>query len=203
MTSPVSLCLIAKDEEAVLPDCLHPVSGLFQEIIVADTGSTDRTREIAVQFGARVIGFPWCDDFAAARNEALRHATGDWAFWLDADDHLDDANRDKLAALFAGLRDENAAFVMTSRSPSAVPGEEATDVGHVRLFRNRPDFCWRYRVHEQILPALVGAHTALRWTDIVIENKWGRYCQVFGPVALTPKVYREQAMLRTAWAVHL
>jgi tetratricopeptide (TPR) repeat protein len=170
MPPPVSLCLIAKNEEAALPDCLRPVAGLFKEIIVADTGSTDRTPEIAAQFGARVIDFPWCDDFAAARNEALRHATGDWVFWLDADDRLDDANCDQLAGLFAGLRDENAAFVMTSRSPSGVPGEEATDVGHVRLFPNRPDNRWRYRVHEQILPALVHAHTALHWTDIVIEH---------------------------------
>jgi tetratricopeptide (TPR) repeat protein len=170
MTFPVSLCLIAKDEEVALPDCLRPVAGLFKDIILTDTGSTDRTRAIVAQFGARVIDYPWCDDFAAARNEALRHATGTWVFWLDADDHFDDANRDKVAALFAGLRDENAAFVMTSRSPSAVPGEEATDVGHVRLFPNRPDFRWRYRVHEQILPALVHAHTALRWTDIVIEH---------------------------------
>jgi tetratricopeptide (TPR) repeat protein len=167
---PVSLCLIAKNEEATLPNCLRPVAGLFKEVLVADTGSTDRTREIAAHFGARVIDFPWCDDFAAARNEALRHATGAWVFWLDADDRLDDGNRDMLAALFAGLRDENAAYVMTSRSPSAVPGEEATDVGHVRLFRNCPDFRWRYRVHEQILPALVGAGTAIRRTDIVIEH---------------------------------
>src|SRR3989442_14987598 len=77
-----------------------------------DTGSTDRTVAVAEQMGARVFRFPWVDDFAAARNESLRYATGEWVFWMDADDRLDEANRVKLGTLIAGLTDENAAFVM-------------------------------------------------------------------------------------------
>jgi glycosyltransferase involved in cell wall biosynthesis len=95
----VSLCLIAKDEEHNLPACLAPAVGLVEEIVVVDTGSTDATREVARRLGARVFDFPWCDSFAAARNETLRHAQGDWVLWLDADDRLDDDNRAKLRAL--------------------------------------------------------------------------------------------------------
>jgi GT2 family glycosyltransferase len=85
-TAKVSLTVIARDEENNLPRCLESVRGVFDEIVVVDTGSTDRTIEIARSFGAKVFEFAWVDDFAAARNEALSHATGDYAFWLDADD---------------------------------------------------------------------------------------------------------------------
>ncbi|HKI18175.1 MAG TPA: glycosyltransferase, partial [Isosphaeraceae bacterium] len=82
----VSLTMIVRDEENNLSHCLESVAGLFDEIVVVDTGSTDRTIEIARSFGARVFDFAWVDDFGAARNAALERATGDYAFWLDADD---------------------------------------------------------------------------------------------------------------------
>ena len=68
---------------------------------MVDTGSTDRTKEIAREFGAQVFEFPWIDDFAAARNEALSHATGDYVFWLDADDVVEPAERE--VSVVAGL----------------------------------------------------------------------------------------------------
>jgi tetratricopeptide (TPR) repeat protein len=165
-----SFCLIARDEQASLPACLGSVGDLIADIVLVDTGSSDGTKEIAAQFGARVFDFPWCDDFAAARNESLCHATGDWIFWLDADEHLDDANRARLADLLGSLKDENAAYVMTVRCRSDTPGGEATDVTHVRLFRNRPEHRWRYRVHEQIVPALLRSGADIRFTDIVITH---------------------------------
>src|SRR5262249_29548303 len=87
-----TLCMIVKDEERNLADCLRGFAPLFDQVVVIDTGSTDRTREIAKGFGAEVYDFPWCDSFSAARNESLRHATGDWVMWADADDRIDDAN---------------------------------------------------------------------------------------------------------------
>ena len=81
----MTLCMIVKNEEANLPACLESVRGLFGEIIIVDTGSTDRTKEIALQHGAKVFDFPWVDSFSAARNECLRHATRQWIFWMDAD----------------------------------------------------------------------------------------------------------------------
>jgi glycosyltransferase involved in cell wall biosynthesis len=82
----VSLTMIVRDEEMNWPNCLASVRGVFDEIIIVDTGSKDRTVEIAQSFGAKVFEFEWVDSFSAARNEALSHATGEYAFWLDADD---------------------------------------------------------------------------------------------------------------------
>jgi len=74
----ISLCLMARNEEAKLLACLQSAMDLVDETIVVDTGSTDRTRDLAAKLGARVFDFPWCDDFAAGRNECIRHATGDF-----------------------------------------------------------------------------------------------------------------------------
>jgi len=108
----VSLCMIVKDEEANLPDCLDSAADLADEMVIVDTGSADRTKEIAARFGAKVFDFAWVDNFAAARNESLKHAGGDWVFWLDADDRIDAENHSRLKTFFAGLRAENAAYVM-------------------------------------------------------------------------------------------
>src|SRR5262245_2807085 len=99
----VSLCMIARDEAGHLAACLSTVTGLVFEIVVVDTGSTDETRAIAEGFGARVVAFPWDDDFAAARNESIRRARGAFIFWLDADERVPEASRAELAALFGAL----------------------------------------------------------------------------------------------------
>ena len=84
----VTLCMIVKDEEAMLGACLDSVRELVTEMVVVDTGSSDRTPAIAREAGARVVEFPWCDDFAAARNAALPHLTTSWILMLDADERL-------------------------------------------------------------------------------------------------------------------
>src|SRR5713226_2024289 len=100
----ISLCLMVRNEEHDLPGCLQSAGDLVDEIIVVDTGSTDRTKEVAASFGAKVFDFPWCDDFAAARNECIRHATGEWILWMDADERIDEANREKLRGLFESIK---------------------------------------------------------------------------------------------------
>jgi glycosyltransferase involved in cell wall biosynthesis len=168
----VSLCMIVRNEAENLPECLGCVSGLVDEMVVVDTGSTDGTRAIAERLGARVFDFPWIDDFAAARNESLLHATGEWIFWLDADDRLDEPEREKLRAFFASLRNENAAYVMKCLCPSEPGQASGTDtvVDHVRLFRNDPQVRWQYRVHEQVMPSLRRCGARIEWANATIRH---------------------------------
>lgn len=172
----VSLCMIVKNEEVNLAECLGPATELVSEIIVVDTGSTDATKAVAARFGARVFDFPWCDDFSAARNESLRHATGEWIFWLDADDRLDELNRRQLASLFAQLPDENAVYMMSTRS--VLRSGTSTVADQARLFRNDPQIRWRYRVHEQIALAAMELGGVVRHTSIVIEHAGYRNAEV-------------------------
>ena len=166
----VSLTMIVKNEEENLPACLATAADLVDEVVVVDTGSTDRTKDVAMRLGARVFDFSWVDSFAAARNAALSHASGDWIFWLDADDRLDEENRANLRALFAELKDENVAYGMKCHCFPDPESSTATIVDHVRLFRNLPEIRWRYRVHEQILPAVRHSGGNVLASDVVIHH---------------------------------
>jgi hypothetical protein len=166
----VSLCVIARNEEANIEACLHSALGLVDEMVVLDTGSSDRTVELAQDCGARVAHFPWCDDFAAARNAVLEAASGPWIFWLDADDRLDATNRERLGELLRDLPETNVAFSLKCRCVPDGTGAGATLVDHVRLFRKGPGVRWRYRVHEQILPALRESGATVRFAPVVIDH---------------------------------
>jgi len=148
--SRLSVCLIAKDEEAFLERCLKSVQSVAAEIIVVDTGSTDRTVDIAQGLGAKVLHFPWIDDFSAARNAGLAQARGDWVLILDADEELaPDAGRH--------LRAEMAnAAAMAFNLPLINEGREEEGAVYLpRLFRNLPGASFEGRVHEQILPGII------------------------------------------------
>jgi tetratricopeptide (TPR) repeat protein len=168
-----SLCMIVRNEEPNLKACLESAADLVDEIVVVDTGSTDRSRDIALEFGARVFDFPWVNSFAAARNESLRHATGDWILWLDADERITEPNRDKLRRLLEGLGRDNKAYGMTL---VYVPGPGSiltTEVKHIRLFRHHPDhpgMRWKNRIYEDIMPALHAVGASVEWTDIAVHH---------------------------------
>ncbi|MGA2176367.1 MAG: glycosyltransferase [Verrucomicrobiota bacterium] len=145
----LSVCLIAKNEEKFLGACLKSVRALAWQIIVVDTGSTDRTVEIAREHGAEVYHFPWCDDFSAARNAALEHARGDWVLALDADEELMEGQAEILA------REIQAPAVMGYRMPIIDRGREQDGCSYVpRLFRNAPGLFFLGRVHEQAFSSI-------------------------------------------------
>ncbi|KEO84072.1 hypothetical protein EL26_06305 [Tumebacillus flagellatus] len=134
--------MIVKNEEKVLPRCLESVKGLVEEIIIVDTGSTDRTVEIAKQFGAKVYHFEWIHDFSAARNFSLQQATGDYILVLDADEYLE-----KNATLPEDLK--------LSADYYSVPIKNLmTDsvVVHmaVRLFKRSAGLTYRNKLHENL-----------------------------------------------------
>ena len=104
----LSVCMIVKNEERFLGQCLASVKDIADELIVIDTGSTDRTIEIAREHGAQVGYFEWCNDFAAARNASIAAATGDWILFLDADEELSLAEKQNLPVL---LNSNNVALI--------------------------------------------------------------------------------------------
>ncbi len=145
----VSVCLIAKNEEQFLGPCLKSVRAMAWQIIVVDTGSTDRTVQIAKDLGAEVYHFPWNDDFSAARNAALEHAAGDWVLMLDADEELMEGQAEILA------REILAPGVMGYRLPIIDKGREQEGCGYVpRLFRNAPGLFYVGRIHEQAFTSI-------------------------------------------------
>ena len=145
----LSLCMIVKNEEACLSPCLESIKDAVDEIIIVDTGSTDNTKEIARQMGAKVFEFPWTDDFSAARNESIRRATGHYILWLDADDRMDPEEIIKLREMKAGLPlHRPKAYYLLIDSASPLDGE--CSFYHLRLFPNKPGVHFEGRVHEQV-----------------------------------------------------
>jgi glycosyltransferase involved in cell wall biosynthesis len=134
----LSVCLIARDEENNLPRALASVTDVADEIIVTDTGSTDRTVGIALDFGGHIHHFPWCDDFAAARNHCISKASKDWIFWIDADEELLPESMDELRRC---LENTTALGYFVSRRDlvDAKRLDHFTRMWQLRLFRNRPD----------------------------------------------------------------
>lgn len=148
----VSLCMIVKNEAAHLPRCLRSVHGLADEILIADTGSTDGTKEIAAAFGARLFDFPWCDDFAAARNFIFSKAAMDYCLWLDADDVLLQEDRQAFLDLKAHLDSAVDVVMMQYHTAFDADGQPVFTYRRERLLRRAAGFRWEGRVHEAIRP---------------------------------------------------
>ena len=145
----LSVCLIVKNEEMFLGRCLDSLRGLASQIVVVDTGSIDRTIDVAKEHGAEVYHFAWCDDFSAARNAALEHVTGDWVLSIDADEEL---LAEHMEILQREMRDSS---VLAYRVPIIDKGREQEGVSYVpRLFRNAPGLFFLGRVHEQVFSSI-------------------------------------------------
>ena len=166
----VSLCMIVRDEERVLADCLASIRPFVDEIVVVDTGSADGTVEIARSFGAKLSSFPWCDDFSAARNASLAQATGDWILWMDADDTIPEECGRKLRDLVLLAEDRVTGLLMQVQIPPA-PGETGfTVVDHVKLFRNGLGLRFEGRIHEQILEPIYRLGGQVQRSDLYVVH---------------------------------
>jgi hypothetical protein len=129
------------------------VRSIANEVVVADTGSTDRTVDVAKEMGAIVCHFPWCDDFSAARNFAISHARGDWIFWLDADEELLAESVEELRASIA-QKDALAFYIRRQDLKRADNPDYYTMMWQLRLFRRREDLRFRGRCHPNFHPKL-------------------------------------------------
>ncbi len=145
----ISLCMIVKDEEEMLPDCLASCAAGVDEMVIVDTGSSDRTVEIAESFGARVLHFPWNGSFSDARNHGLDEATGTHILWLDADERLEDGDAEALRDLAAQPYREAHWLVETNFTGQEEVGTAANHLA-LRLWRSRAPFRFSGAIHEQI-----------------------------------------------------
>ncbi|MDD5558295.1 tetratricopeptide repeat protein [Candidatus Methylomirabilis sp.] len=195
--STLSLCMIVKNEEANLGRCLESVTGVADEIIVVDTGSTDRTVEIARQHGAKIFSHQWSDDFAAARNVSLRSATSDWILVLDADEALAKEDRGCLRALLR--QDGPTAYLLNIVSPvNDRRSSHAVINAFPRLFRNRPEIRFEGRCHEQVTPSIARVGGTVSPSEIQVHHRG--YHGLW--VDLSAKRQRNVRLLRQQLADH-
>jgi glycosyltransferase involved in cell wall biosynthesis len=146
----LSVCLIVKNEEKLLPRCLQSVAAIADEIVVVDTGSADRTVEIAREFGARVFHYEWQQDFAAAKNYSNQQATGDWILQLDADEEIFIEDQNKVREVIHQGNCHGAFLAIHNRVSDSF-GESIPSVHYLtRLYRNRQDIYYEKPVHEEL-----------------------------------------------------
>ncbi|MGO4540134.1 glycosyltransferase [Paenibacillus sp. 2TAB19] len=147
----LSLCMIVRDEEKRLGRCLDSVQHAVDEIIIVDTGSSDRTIEIARSYGAKVLRREWTESFADARNESIREASGQWILWMDADEVLREGDGEKLR-MYVQQSEEDVLLLELFNYYGDGEADESQVymLAHHRLFRNRRGFSFVHAIHEQL-----------------------------------------------------
>lgn len=149
----LSLCMIVRNEEAVLERCLRCVRDAVDEIVIVDTGSIDRTKEIAQRYTSLVFDFPWVDDFAKARNFAFSKATKPYILWLDADDVLTAESSVLLKALMKTLDPNTDMIMMPYHVAFDILGNPTLTYERERIVRREAGFQWAGAIHEVISPS--------------------------------------------------
>ncbi len=166
----ISLCMIVRDEEEMLPQCLEAVKDAVDEMIIVDTGSRDRTVEIAESYGATVLHFTWTGNFGEARNVGLGAATGDWLLILDADEVFVAQDALKMRPLL-GKTWREAFYVEEINHLGDLDDGTSAKHNALRIVRNRPDYRFSGAVHEQMAQHLPGyLPDRLEHTDIRIDH---------------------------------
>ncbi len=147
----ISLCMIVKNEEAVLARCLDTVADLVDEIVIVDTGSTDATKEIAARYTNNIYDFEWIDDFSAARNYAFSKATKEYIYSADADEVLNEENREKFRILKEQLLPEIEIVQMKYGNQLSFGTVYNYDEEYrPKLFKRLREFVWEEAIHESV-----------------------------------------------------
>jgi len=153
MSANISLCMIVRDEEKSLPQCLNSVKDIVDQMVIVDTGSLDNTIQIARSFGAEVYSYKWSDHFSEARNESIKYATRDWILWLDADETLDPSSIPELKKI---ISDNNNFYNVKISSRNDHQNKVIYSDAH-RLFPNGLGIQFENRIHEQIYHSAINA----------------------------------------------
>lgn len=180
----ISLCMIVKDEEEILEQCLRSVESVCDEIIILDTGSKDNTKAIASSYTSKVYDFEWIEDFSAARNKAFSYATKDFIMWLDADDILLPEDMEKLKELKKELHDGVDAVSMYYHTAFDEQGNPTFKYRRNRLVKRSNQFKWFGVVHEylqvggNIIPSQI-AVTHRKYEKNNTSNKGDRNLRIY------------------------
>ena len=183
----LSVCMVVKNEQTALGPCLNAIKSIADEIIVVDTGSTDRTPDIARIFGARVFSFDWQDDFSAARNRSLQEANGDWILILDADEIIARGDLATVKQTIQSCNNRPTAFSIETRNYTHIANAyrwQANDGRYplqeaglgwypsvkIRIFPRSPDIYFSYPVHELVEPSVRAAGLTVVRSDIPIHH---------------------------------
>lgn len=167
----LGLAMIVRNGEHTLERLLRSVGGCFDEIIIVDTGSTDRTKEIAASFGARIFDFTWIDDFAAARNFSFSKASADYVMWLDADDILKPQDSELLRKLKGSLDGSVDLYYLKYDYSQDEHGNSTCLFSRERIVRNTGEAKWVAPIHEVIM---VPDAWKRKVTDITVTHRWRR-----------------------------
>jgi len=177
----ISLCMIVKNEEETLARCLESVKDIVDEIIIIDTGSTDKTKEVAGAFTDKVIDFTWIDDFSAARNFSFQHATKEYILWLDADDVFLPKDRQKFLHLKQLLSPTVDGVSMKYDVAFDEHANVTLSVRRFRLVKREKNYQWHGVVHEDL--AFNGNYFD---SDIIVTHK-----QEHGPTDRNVSIYEK------------
>lgn len=162
----ISLCMIVKNEEMNIARCLDSVAELVEEIIIVDTGSTDRTVEIVSGYTSQVYLYQWKDDFSDARNYSFSKASMDYCMWMDADDVLEEAEKDKFLQLKQSLSSDTDIVMMKYNTAFDEAGKPSFSYFRERWIRNCERYRWIGAVHEVIPP-----NGKVLYSDIAVSHK--------------------------------
>lgn len=162
----ISLCMIVKNEEAILARCLDSIISLVDEIIIVDTGSTDATKEIAFQYTDKVYDFTWCDDFSKARNFSFSKATCTYCMWLDADDVILEKDQILFKELKHSLTTDISMVMMRYHTSFDQEGNSTFTYYRERLLRRDEHYLWEGFIHEVIPP-----RGTLLYSDVAITHQ--------------------------------
>lgn len=147
---PISVCIIAKNEEKHIKRCLSSLQPYGFEIVLVDTGSTDKTKELASEYTANIYDFEWCDDFSAARNFSLEKATNNWIFMIDCDEWIESIDMEELDYFRKHL--SHAAGSVIRRNLTGTPKAPATTTDYTERFFSKKLFQYTGVIHEQLTP---------------------------------------------------
>jgi len=168
MTQTLSLCMIVKDEEKYLQDCLESAKNIVDQIIIIDTGSRDKTVEIAEKFCAEIYKFNWCDNFSSARNESIKYATSDWILWMDADERLRSDSGDKFKKI---LKPETKPVIYKVQINSITDNGSNVRLSSAhRLFNNNQGISFTGKIHEQVSESAAKLGGEERESGIIIDH---------------------------------